>query len=195
MAPGGRSARPGPGMLGALGRPPGWRRGCRRPPRTWRIARSRRSATRRPHQAGPVRSRHGHLLRPGLQLPQRCAHLGDRATLDREDQAAAHDRPRSVSVPLCPPRPIGYRRADGEPGDGLPRCGGGIGPNRDHGRRPVPLSGVATIEPATANAGPHYRAPVKNTPPDARARRMTPVSSPESTGTLFQNRSDQACAA
>ena len=59
MAPGGQGARPGPGMPGALGRPPGWRRrGCRRPPRTGRTARSRRSATRPPHQAGPVRSRH-----------------------------------------------------------------------------------------------------------------------------------------
>ena len=40
MAPGGQGARPGPGMPGALGRPPGWRRrGCRRPPRTGRTAR------------------------------------------------------------------------------------------------------------------------------------------------------------
>jgi hypothetical protein len=33
--------------------------------RPWRTARSRRPATRRPPQAGPVRSRHGHLPRPG----------------------------------------------------------------------------------------------------------------------------------
>src|SRR6185312_15280318 len=57
MTPGGLGACPGPGMLGALGRPPGWRRrGCRRPPRTWRTARSRRPASRRPPRAGPVRS-------------------------------------------------------------------------------------------------------------------------------------------
>jgi hypothetical protein len=44
-------------MPGALGRPPGRRRrGCRRPPRTWRTARNRRPATRRPHQADPARS-------------------------------------------------------------------------------------------------------------------------------------------
>ena len=47
---------------------PGWRRrGCRRPPRTGRTARSRRPATRPPHQdqAGPgSNSRHGGLLRP-----------------------------------------------------------------------------------------------------------------------------------
>ena len=60
MALGGQGARLAPGMPGAPGRPPGWRRrGCRRPPRTGRTARSRRSATRRPHQAGPVRSRRG----------------------------------------------------------------------------------------------------------------------------------------
>ena len=55
-------------MPGVLGRPPGWqRRGCRRLPRTRRTARSRRPATRRPHQAGPARSRRGQLLRPGLR--------------------------------------------------------------------------------------------------------------------------------
>ena len=54
------------------------------------------------------------------QLPQRCAHLGDRATLDREDQTAARDRSRPMSVPLCPPRPIGYRRANGEGRTALP---------------------------------------------------------------------------
>jgi hypothetical protein len=57
MTPGGLGACPGPGMLGALGRPLGRRRrGCRRPPRTWRTARSRRPASRRPPRAGPVRS-------------------------------------------------------------------------------------------------------------------------------------------
>ena len=60
-------------MPGALGRPPGWRRrGCRRPPRTGRTARSRRSATRPPHQAGPVRSRHGGLLRPAPRTGASC---------------------------------------------------------------------------------------------------------------------------
>jgi hypothetical protein len=48
MAPGRQGLRPGPGTPGARGRLPGWRRrGCRRPPRTWRTARSRRSATGR----------------------------------------------------------------------------------------------------------------------------------------------------
>ena len=43
---------------------PGWRRrGCMRSQRTGRTARSR-SATRRPHRAGPARSRHGQLPRP-----------------------------------------------------------------------------------------------------------------------------------
>jgi hypothetical protein len=73
MAPGGQGARPGPGMPGAPARPPGWRRrGCRRPPRTGRTARGRRSATRRSHQAGPVRSRHGGLLRPALRTGALC---------------------------------------------------------------------------------------------------------------------------
>jgi len=73
MAPGGQDARPGHGMPGALGRPPGWRRrGCRRPPRIGRTARSRRSATRRPHQAGPVRSRHEGLLRPAPRTGASC---------------------------------------------------------------------------------------------------------------------------
>ena len=55
-------------MPGAPGRPPGRRRrGCRRPLRTGRTARSRRSATRRPHQAGLVRSRPGGLPRPALR--------------------------------------------------------------------------------------------------------------------------------
>jgi hypothetical protein len=54
------------------GRPPGWRqRGCRRRPRTGRTARSRRSATRRPHP-GLVRSRHGGLLRPALRTGASC---------------------------------------------------------------------------------------------------------------------------
>jgi hypothetical protein len=67
MAPGGRGARPTPGMPGVLGGPPGWRRrGCRRPPRTWRTARSRRPAARRPRPAAQAQSRHGYLLRPGL---------------------------------------------------------------------------------------------------------------------------------
>ena len=57
----------------APARPPGWRRrGCRRPPRTARTARSRRSATTRPHQAGPVRSRHGGLLRPARRTGASC---------------------------------------------------------------------------------------------------------------------------
>ena len=60
-------------MPGALGRLPGWRRrGCRRLPRTGRTARSRRSATRSPHQAGPVRSRHGGLLRPAPRTGASC---------------------------------------------------------------------------------------------------------------------------
>jgi hypothetical protein len=47
----------GPGMLAAREPRPGWRRhGCRRPLRTRRTARSRRSATKRPHRASPVRS-------------------------------------------------------------------------------------------------------------------------------------------
>src|SRR5215472_17133309 len=65
MALGGRGAGPGPGTPGAPARPPGWpRRGCRRPPRTARTARSRRPATRRPPPAGPARSRRGWLPRP-----------------------------------------------------------------------------------------------------------------------------------
>src|SRR5580693_5401184 len=73
MALGGQGSGSGPGMPGALGRPPGWRRrGCRRPPRTGRTARSRRSATRPPHQAGPVRSRHGGLLRPAPRTGPSC---------------------------------------------------------------------------------------------------------------------------
>jgi nicotinate-nucleotide pyrophosphorylase (carboxylating) len=74
MAPGGLGAGPGPGMPGEPGRPPGWRRrGCRRPPRTGRTARSRRSATRQPQQAGPVRSRHGGRLRPALRTGAWCS--------------------------------------------------------------------------------------------------------------------------
>ena len=73
MAPGGQGPRLGPGMPGALGRPPGWRRrGCRRPPRTERTARSRRSATRPPHQAGPVRSRREGLLQPAPRTGASC---------------------------------------------------------------------------------------------------------------------------
>jgi hypothetical protein len=54
---GGQVALPGPGMPGAQGPPPGWRRrGRRRPPCTSRTARSRRPATRRPHPADPARS-------------------------------------------------------------------------------------------------------------------------------------------
>src|SRR6516225_5429573 len=65
MALGGQGAGPGPGTPGAPARPPGWlRRGCRRPPRTARTARSRRPATRRPPPAGPVRSRPGGRPRP-----------------------------------------------------------------------------------------------------------------------------------
>jgi hypothetical protein len=56
MARGGQGAEPGPGMPGVPARPPGWRRRGWRPPRTARTARSRRPATRRPHQASPVRS-------------------------------------------------------------------------------------------------------------------------------------------
>ena len=60
-------------MPGAPARPPGWRqRGCRRRPRTGRIARSRRSATRPPHQAGPVRSRHAGLPRPAPRTGASC---------------------------------------------------------------------------------------------------------------------------
>ena len=73
MAPGGQGGGPGPGMPGVPARPPGWRRrGCRRPPRTGRTARSRRPATRPPHQAGPVRSRHEGLLRPALRTGPSC---------------------------------------------------------------------------------------------------------------------------
>ena len=79
MALGGRGAGPGPGMPGVPARPPGWRRrGCRRPPQTGRTARSRRSATRRPHQASPVRSRHEGLLRPAPRTGASC--FADRGT-------------------------------------------------------------------------------------------------------------------
>ena len=73
--------RLGPGMPGALGRPPGWRRrGCRRPPRTGRTARSRRSATRPPHQAGPVRSRREGLLQPAPRTGASCFPVRARCT-------------------------------------------------------------------------------------------------------------------
>ena len=73
MTLGGQGAELGPGMPDLPGRPPGWRqRGCRRRPRTGRTARSRRSATRRPPQAGLVRSRHGGLLRPALRTGASC---------------------------------------------------------------------------------------------------------------------------
>jgi hypothetical protein len=60
-------------MPGVPARPPGWRRrGCRRRSRTGHIARSRRPAIRRPHQAGPGRCRHGGLLRPALRTGASC---------------------------------------------------------------------------------------------------------------------------
>ena len=72
---------PGPGMPGAPGRPPGWRRrGCRRPPRTGRPATSRRPATRRPRQAGPVRSRQGRLPRPAPRTGAWCSARRARCT-------------------------------------------------------------------------------------------------------------------
>ncbi len=74
MVPDRRSAEPGPGMPGLAARPPGWRRrGRRRPQRTRRIARSRRFATRRPHPAGPGRSRHEELPQPALHTGTSCS--------------------------------------------------------------------------------------------------------------------------
>ena len=74
MALGCQRPGPGPGVLGAPGRPPGWRRrGCRRLPRTGHTARNRRSATRRPPPAGPVQpameGRRGQHRVPELGVP------------------------------------------------------------------------------------------------------------------------------
>ena len=63
----------GPGILAARAPPPGWRRHrCKRPLRTGRTARSRRSATRRPHRASPVRSRRGRQPRPAPHTGTSC---------------------------------------------------------------------------------------------------------------------------
>ena len=65
----GRDQRPsGSGCLS----PAGARCSSSRPPRTGRTARSGRSATRGPHQAGPVRSRHGGLLRSAQRTAAWC---------------------------------------------------------------------------------------------------------------------------
>ena len=97
MAPAGQGGLSDPGMPGAPGRSPGWRRrGCRRPPRMRRTARSRRPATRRPHPAGPVQSRHGRPPRPAPRTGAwrsadrgRCA----RAGTDRAVPQAGADQP------------------------------------------------------------------------------------------------------
>ena len=117
MAPGSQGARLGPGMPGALGRPPGRRRrGCRRPPRTWRTARNRRPATRRPHQADPARSRRGHPLRPALRTGTSRSAVRGRS-------------PRAGTARAVPPgaaaRPGWPRTTPARPqrGEGTPRQG------------------------------------------------------------------------
>ena len=92
---------PGPGMPGAPGRPPGWRRrGCRRPPRTGRPATSRRPATRRPRQAGPVRSRQGRLPRPAPRTGAWCS--AGRARCTRAGTARVVPARGSGSARLAP---------------------------------------------------------------------------------------------
>src|SRR5216684_3925840 len=57
-------------MPGAHGRPPGWRRhGCRRSPRTWRTARSRRSATGTPDSWLLDANVRAHLENPHMDAP------------------------------------------------------------------------------------------------------------------------------
>ena len=74
-------------MPDAPARPPGSRRrGCSRPPRTGRTARSHRSATRRPHPADPVRSRHAGPLRPAPRTGTSC--FAGRGTCTRQEPLA-----------------------------------------------------------------------------------------------------------
>ena len=145
MALDGQGARVGPGMPGAPARPPGWRRGCTRPPRTARTARSRRSATTRPHQAGPVRSRHGGLPRPAPRTGAWCCVGRGRWS-------------RAGTARVVPPR------AAGRPGwprtsSARPRRGGGT-PRR--GRY------------CPAGAGAQARSPARRGQRRGRARRAGP---------------------
>ena len=83
----------------ARGTPAGWRRrGRRRRQRTRRIARSRRSATRRPHPAGPGRSHHE-------ELPQPALHTGTSCIAGRERRTRA--RTARVVPPGAGGRPAG----------------------------------------------------------------------------------------
>ena len=104
-------------MPGAPARPPGWRpRGCRRSPRTGRTARSRQPATRRPHPAGPVRSRYGGLLRPERRTGAWCF--------------AGHGRcTRAGTARVVPPREAG-RPGWSRTSPARPRQGGGA-PRRE----------------------------------------------------------------
>ena len=111
MAPDGQGARLGPGMPGALARPPGWRRrGCRRPPPTGRTARSRRPATRPPHQAGPVRSRHEGLLQPAPRTGASCFPVRARCTR----AGTARVVPAGQRVSPAGPAPVQRVRRDAD---------------------------------------------------------------------------------
>ena len=116
MASGRRVLRPGPGMPGVLGRLPCLRRrGCRRPLRTWRTARSRRSATRRLRPAGPAQFRRGRPLRPGLRTgASRSAVPGrrTRAGTARVVPPGAAARPGWPRTSPARPRRAGTRPAD-----------------------------------------------------------------------------------
>jgi hypothetical protein len=106
IALGGQGAGLGPGMPGGPVRPSGWRRrGCRRSPRTGRTARSRRSATRRSPQAGPVSCRHGGLLRPALRTGAscfpgrgRCTRAGTARVVPPRGSGSARLAPHQVSA-------------------------------------------------------------------------------------------------
>ena len=84
----GRVAKPLGQVLASLAHRharPGWRRrGCRRPPRTGRTARNRRSATRRPDPAGPVWSRDEGLPRRALRTGASC--FAGRGTCEVEER-------------------------------------------------------------------------------------------------------------
>jgi hypothetical protein len=97
----GTPARPGAG-------------GCRRPPRTGRTATSRRPATRPPHQAGPVQSRHGGPLRPAPRTGAWCSAGRGRCT-------------RAGTARVDPPRPAG-RPGWPRTSPARPRLGGGTPP-------------------------------------------------------------------
>ena len=151
MAPGGQVAGPGPGMPGAPARPPGWRpRGCRRSPRTGRTARSRQPATRRPHPAGPVRSRYGGLLRPERRTGAWCF--------------AGHGRcTRAGTARVVPPREAG-RPGWSRTSPARPRQGGGA-PRRG---RCCPAGAAAQARSPARR--PQRRAPARRAPRGGRSR-------------------------